>query len=172
MNAVVALGLVAGAGALWTVRSQAPQRRAGSSLGGASAGIFGRSDVAEGARWATRADLRPLAVSGPVPGRLTLGRARGRLVATERGHSVLVVGPTQSRKTTGFAIPALLEWEGPVLAASVKADLARHTLGWRRAGGPAWLYDPARATGLARAPWSPLPACATWPGARRTAHCI
>ena len=101
-----------------------------------------------------------------------LGTAHRRLVAAERGHSVLVVGPTQSRKTTGFAIPAVLEWEGPVLAASVKADLARHTMSWRRSRGTVWLYDPARATGLARSPWSPLDAAGTWAGARRVAHSL
>jgi type IV secretion system protein VirD4 len=36
---------------------------------------------------------------------------------------VIVIAPTQSHKTTGLAIPALLEWEGPVLATSVKTDL-------------------------------------------------
>lgn len=99
-----------------------------------------------------------------------LGTAQGRLVAAERGHSVLVVGPTQSHKTSGLAVPAILEWDGPVLAASVKSDLARHTMSWRRRCGPVWLYDPARSTGLGRSPWSPLLACATWPGARRVAH--
>jgi type IV secretion system protein VirD4 len=100
---------------------------------------------------------------------LTLGRAHGRLLVAERGHSVLVVGPTQSRKTSGFAVPAILEWEGPVVAASVKADLARHTVAWRRRRGPVWVYDPTASTGLDPASWSPLDAAATWEGARRTA---
>ncbi|MHB8681413.1 MAG: type IV secretory system conjugative DNA transfer family protein [Acidimicrobiales bacterium] len=124
------------------------------------------------ARWATGAELAPLRVSRPVPGRLVVGRAGRRLLAGERGHSLLVVGPTQSHKTSGLAIPALLEWEGPVLAASVKADLARHTLSWRRRQGPAWLYDPSHSTGLRASPWSPLQACTSWIAARRMAHTL
>jgi len=121
------------------------------------------------ARWARPADLRPLVVRHPTPGRLSLGIAGGRLVAAEPGHSVLVVGPTQSHKTSGFAVPAILEWEGPVVAASVKADLARHTLEWRRRQGRVWVYDPSGTTGLPPARWSPLDSSATWDGARRAA---
>jgi type IV secretion system protein VirD4 len=113
--------------------------------------------------------VRPLVVAEPCAGRLTLGTAQRRLLAAERGHSVLVVGPTQSRKTSGFAIPAILEWEGPVVAASVKSDLARHTLTWRQRQGQVWVYDPTASTGLAMASWSPLQASVTWEGARRTA---
>jgi type IV secretion system protein VirD4 len=113
--------------------------------------------------------VRDLVVGGPTAGRLTLGTTRGRLLAAERGHSVLVVGPTQSRKTSGFAVPAILEWEGPVVAASVKSDLARHTIMWRERQGRAWVYDPSQSTGLLPAAWSPLQASSTWEGARRTA---
>ncbi len=65
-------------------------------------------------REATRADLAPLIVKGPTPGRTILGRAQRRLIATEdraglapkritdrtgdRG-GVLVVGPARSGKT-------------------------------------------------------------------------
>ncbi|HEY5026695.1 MAG TPA: type IV secretory system conjugative DNA transfer family protein [Acidimicrobiales bacterium] len=128
-----------------------------------------RAGAFEPARWATRRDVRALVVDAPRPGRLTLGTAQRRLLAAEPGHSVLVVGPTQSRKTSGFAIPAILEWEGPVVAASVKSDLARHTLAWRRNQGRVWVYDPSASTGLATAAWSPLQASVTWEGARRTA---
>ena len=127
------------------------------------------SSEAEPARWATRRDVRPLLVDAPRAGRLTLGTARRRLLAAERGHSVLVVGPTQSRKTSGFAVPAILEWQGPVVAASVKSDLAIHTLAWRRRRGRVWVYDPSASTGLEPASWSPLQSSRTWEGARRTA---
>jgi len=123
----------------------------------------------ETARWATGRDLRALVVAAPSPGRLTLGSARRRLLAAERGHSVLVVGPTQSRKTSGFAVPAILEWQGPVVAASVKSDLARHTMAWRQGQGQVWVYDPSASTGLGSAWWSPLDAAVTWEGARRVA---
>ena len=129
----------------------------------------GAAAVGEPARWATRRDLRPLVVRGPTPGRLSLGRAHGRVVAAERGHSVLVVGPTQSGKTSGFAVPAVLEWTGSVVAASVKGDLVRATQSWRGRLGPVWVYDPSGSTGMGCASWSPLDASETWQRARRTA---
>jgi type IV secretion system protein VirD4 len=125
-----------------------------------------------GARWAGRGDLRSLVVRAPVAGRLTVGVACRRLVAAEAGHSLLVVGPTQSFKTTGLAVPALLEWQGPVVAASVKGDLVHDTVGWRRGRGKVWVYDPTASTGLETARWSPLAAAETWPGARRTADSL
>lgn len=159
---------LAGAG-LWALRVVDGAGRSGGSGHWVSGG-WKRGPGTTAGRWATRADMAPLAVRRPGLGRVVLGRAHGRLVAAEAGHSVLVVGPTQSLKTSGFAVPALLEWEGPVLAATVKSDLVRHTLSWRRSRGPAWLYDPARSTGLGRSPWSPLEACGTWAGARRVAR--
>ena len=144
--------------------------RATSSVGRWSGLLGGRRSVElEPARWATRRDVRTLVVGAPNTGRVTLGTARRRLLAAERGHSVLVVGPTQSRKTSGLAIPAILEWQGPVVAASVKSDLALHTLEWRRRLGEVWVYDPSASTGLVTASWSPLQASTTWEGARRTA---
>ncbi|MGH2928810.1 MAG: type IV secretory system conjugative DNA transfer family protein, partial [Solirubrobacteraceae bacterium] len=73
-----------------------------------------------------------------------VGRALGRRVlAAEMAQSVAVVGPTQSGKTTALAVPAILGWDGPVLAASVKTDLVRDTLMWRRRCGTVWCFDPA-----------------------------
>ncbi len=130
----------------------------------------GSSAIDEGpARWATRRDVRALVVREATPGRVSLGIAHRRLLAAEPGHSVLVVGPTQSRKTSGFAVPAILEWQGPVVAASVKSDLVRDTMEWRAGRGPVRLYDPSGSTGLRASTWSPLDAAATWSGARRTA---
>ena len=106
----------------------------------------------------------------PPGDRLVLGRAGRRLLAAEAGQSVIVVGPTQSGKTTGFAVPAILAWEGPVLATSVKADLVAATAARRREGGRVWVYDPAGASGMDPSPWSPLDGCATWAGARRMAQ--
>ena len=143
-------------------------------------GLVGRSRTSStgrhGARWARRKDVGSLVVRGREPGRLVLGGIAsrgdrcGRLVlAAERSQSVTVVGPTQSGKTTGLAIPAILGWEGPVVAASVKTDLARDTLDWRRRCGRVWCFDPGRTTGLPPSEWSPLTAARTWAGARRVA---
>ena len=121
------------------------------------------------ARWATRDELRPLAIRAHAPGRLVLGRAHGRLLAAEARQSVVVVAPTQSHKTTGLAIPAILEWRGPVLAASVKSDLLRHTLARRQQLGDVFVYDPTQTTGIPSSGWSPLTGCEDWQGAQRTA---
>jgi type IV secretion system protein VirD4 len=92
-----------------------------------------------------------------------------QLLAAEPRQSVIVIGPTQTYKTSGFAVPAVLEWEGPVLASSVKADLVRDTMAWRSRAGEVWLYDPAEGTGLERSGWSPLAGARTWLGAKRVA---
>ncbi len=118
---------------------------------------------------ALRRDLSALVVSAPTPGRVTLGTSGRRLLAAEPRASLAVVGPTGCGKTAGFAIPALLEWSGPVLATSVKADLLDASLHHRRARGKVWVYDPAGVSGQAGAQWSPLDACATWPGALQVA---
>jgi type IV secretion system protein VirD4 len=124
-----------------------------------------------GARWARKRDLRALRVSVPQAGRLTLGRVNGRLVAAEPRQSVIVVGPVQTGKTTGFAVPAMLEWQGPVVATSVKTDLLRDTVAARSAidGAAVWVYDPTAGTGLPRSGWTPLATCDTWHRAQRVA---
>ena len=108
-------------------------------------------------------------VEGPPVGRLVLGRVGRHTVASERAQSLIVFGPTQSHKTSGLAVPAILGWEGPVIAASVKTDLLEHTIEHRRQCGSVWCFDPSDTTGMASVQWSPLPASRTWPGARRTA---
>ena len=140
--------------------------------GGSTPGPRGRQGG--GAVWAGRGDLRSLTVrrdrTGTTPpGRLVLGRAGSRLVAAERAQSVIVFGPTQSLKTSGFAVPALLEWSGPAVAASVKTDLVDHTISFRRACGGVQCFDPSGSTGMDPASWSPLASARTWPAARRAA---
>ena len=120
-------------------------------------------------RWARAGDVRRLAVRAPAPGRLVLGRVAGRLVAAEQRHSVMVIAPTQSGKTSGLAVPAVLEWDGPVLACSVKTDLLRDTLVRRAHLGDVKVFDPTAITGFPRAGWSPLGASHTWQAARETA---
>ncbi len=121
------------------------------------------------ARWARPRDLRLLRVRSSQPGRLTLGVVDGRLVAAEARQSVIVIGPVQTGKTSGFAVPAILEWQGPVVATSVKTDLLRETLAARSSipGAQVWVYDPTGGTGLPSAGWTPLSSCADWQGAQR-----
>jgi type IV secretion system protein VirD4 len=129
--------------------------------------------VVEGtARWARPTDLRLLRVRKNRPGRLTLGRNAGKLVAAEPRQSAIVVGPTQTGKTTGFAIPAILEWNGPVVATSIKTDLLRETVAARSAisGACTFVYDPTNSTGLPSVGWTPLIEGLTWQGAQRVAE--
>lgn len=115
-----------------------------------------------GAHWATRRDLRSLTVTGTTRGRLTLGISDGRTLVAERLHSVLVVGPTGSRKTTSLAIPNLHEWDGPAVCTSVKTDLLEATIDARRARGRVLVFDP---TGMLDTPtdrWNPLDGCHDW----------
>jgi type IV secretion system protein VirD4 len=116
-----------------------------------------------------------LLVRQPTGDRIVLGLCGRRLVAAERLQSALVVGPSQSGKTTGLAIPALVDWAGPVLATSVKTDLVRETIGARSARGEVAVFDPTAVTGLsdveARS-WSPLSQATTWAGARRVADSL
>jgi len=127
-----------------------------------------------GARWARRRELRPLLVRGdvPPPGRLQLGAvpgARRARIAAEPAQSLVVVGPTQSGKTTSLAVPAILSWRGPVLAASVKSDLLRDTRGPRARLGRVWCIDPTGSSGVPADEWTPLAGCAEWPVACRVA---
>jgi type IV secretion system protein VirD4 len=138
--------------------------------------LFGppRAPAPESARWARHADLRVIRCTGLPRGRLVLGEEAGRalrrqVLAAEPAQSVAVIGPTQSGKTTALAVPAILAWDGPVLAASVKTDLVRDTLEWRRRCGTVWCFDPAGTTGLPRSAWSPVTSARTWPMARRVA---
>jgi len=80
-----------------------------------------------------------------------------------------VIGPTQSGKTTGLVIPALLEWDGPVVATSVKRDLLDATIGRRRQLGEVAVYDPTAVSGASCASWNPLDATRDWAGAKRVA---
>ena len=108
----------------------------------------GRGGRRRGARWARRGDLRELRVRRPERGRVILGRHEGALVAAEPRASVMVVAPAQAGKTTGLVVPALLEWDGPVLATSVKGDLTHDTYAARSLQGDVRVFDPTGSTGL------------------------
>ncbi len=63
-------------------------------------------------------------------------------VAARAPGSVLVVGPTQSGKTTLLCAPVICAWDGPVLAASVKGDLVARTAAQRAALGRVQVVSP------------------------------
>jgi type IV secretion system protein VirD4 len=135
----------------------------------------GRSPGKHGSRWATGWQIRGLRVRGRDRlWRLVLGRRSrwGRLVAAEACHSVLAFGPPGSFKTTALVIPALLEWQGPAVATSIKPDVLRATLNRRAAIGEVWVYDPLAMSGVPAARWTPLAHCGTYPKARKIAKTL
>jgi type IV secretion system protein VirD4 len=125
---------------------------------------------APSARWASHSDLAPLRVPEPQPRRLTLGRSGRNLLAAQERQSVITFAPTESHKTTGLAIPALLEWQGPVLATSIKSDLLMDTFAHRQGVGEVMVFDPARVTGMEPSRATPLWGATNWRGAMRVAH--
>jgi type IV secretion system protein VirD4 len=128
-----------------------------------------RRDVGRAARWASRTELAELHVRGAQAGRITLGEHHGKLIAAEPRASVLGVGPAQSGKSTGLIVPAILEWDGPALSTSIKADVVHDTHSARAKTGQVFIFDPTGSTGLPHTSWSPIAAAHTWEGARRTA---
>jgi type IV secretion system protein VirD4 len=153
---VVAIGAIAAI--LW--------RRRGTP----SHGRVGGGPTADG--WATRRELSGVLLEGAPGDRVVIGRMKRSLVVAERLQSVLVVGPSQSGKTTSLAIPAVLDWAGPVLATSVKTDLVRDTIECRSSIGEVAVFDPTAVTGLETIGWSPLSGAGTWAGARRVADSL
>lgn len=126
---------------------------------------------AQGARWASWRDLRDLRLRHPERGRLVLGRRGRHLIATTGQASVAVIGPTRiSYKTTGFSIPAVLEWDGPVVVTSTKSDLLTATIARRRDMGRVMVFDPTGSTGLGNVQATPLSGCGSWRGAMLVSH--
>lgn len=151
--------IVGGAIALWMIATRPPSPS--------------RSDD-DGINWANRRQRRRLQVLRP-GSRLVVGRATGLaggLVAVEERHSLLVFGSTQSGKTTGLAVPAILEWPGPVLCTSTKGDLVDDTAGWRSTRGRVQVFDPADVTDHPGSSWSPMADSATWDGAMADASAL
>ena len=156
----VALGLlVVGLGALGALARRAVPLPLAAQGGGAS--------------WASRGELRPLLrTRGSTDrrgGRLVLGRRGGRMLYAEDRHALVAFGPPQSGKSAGLAVPALLEWEGPAVASSIKTDLLSVTLARRRELGNVFVFDPFCLSGAEGQTWSPLRGAATWDGALEVA---
>lgn len=126
---------------------------------------------APGARWAKKRDLRALRLRSPQRGRLVLGHHGRWLLATQGQASVAVIGPTRiSYKTSGFTIPAVLEWDGPVVVTSTKSDLLAATIARRREMGRVMVFDPTGSTGMGNVQATPLSGCGSWRGAMQVAH--
>jgi type IV secretion system protein VirD4 len=126
-----------------------------------------------GATWARSGELRHLRRTGrgrgERGGRLVLGRRGGRLLYAEHRHALVAFGPPQSGKSAGIAIPALLEWNGPAVASSIKTDLLSATQARRQALGEVLVFDPFGLAQTRSHTWSPLHSATTWDGALEVA---
>ncbi len=94
----------------------------------------------------------------------------------EPQHSVLVLGPPRSGKTSALLVPNVLSAEGAVVTTSTKPDVLDATLGARAVVGTCHLFDPSGSVvdrpGVHRLRWSPLPACTSWRTALTTARSL
>ena len=139
-----------------------------------------RAVAENGARWARVADLSALTRqpcwSGPressdeAKTRLAIGFKGSRLLRAERRHALVVFGPPQSGKSAGLAVGALLEWEGPAIASSIKTDVLQATIDRRRALGRVFVFDPFTLSSERSHAWSPLGGAETFDGALEVAH--
>lgn len=90
-------------------------------------------------------------------------------LASPTGDSVLILGPTRSGKTSSLVVPALLSWQGPIVAASVKDDLVGETAAWRRQQGPCFVVDPSAPHGELGACFDPVTLSTSFEAARAMA---
>ena len=134
-----------------------------------AASILMLKQTRTGAHWARPGELRTLRPPRKRTGRLILGRRNHRLLYAEQRHALIAFGPPQSGKSSGLAIPALLEWDGPAVASSIKTDLLSATLARRAKLGKVFVFDPFGLAGTRNHTWSPLHQAKTWDGALEVA---
>ena len=123
-------------GVLWGKR-----RRRGSKEDPAAAHMARKQDVERLTKEGRAADVKRLGGATTTP---MLGKA---VVLDKPIHGgmedtcVAVYGPRMS-KTTGLALPLIMEAPGVVLATSNKRDIVDLTRGPRAERGPVWVFDP------------------------------
>jgi type IV secretion system protein VirD4 len=109
--------------------------------------------------------------------RIRVGKTKDRVYAAEEFRPVLVLGPQRSYKTSGFAVPAILEWGGPALVTSVRQDILDDSFKWRSSLGKVSIFDPS---GLLldtqyepyRRSWNPLNHCDSWDDCVKTGRAL
>jgi type IV secretion system protein VirD4 len=112
-------------------------------------GVLGRARRARGRdlrclrdRWYPAGILRWQRSPDPARARVRLGDHRRRALWLPSDEHLLVLGPTGSGKSSALAIPALLEWPGPLVVTDPKGELVRTTLTYRREIGAAAVFAP------------------------------
>jgi type IV secretion system protein VirD4 len=120
-----------------------------------------RTLVGESATPTSRAAVSPPAVY------LGLDQA-GRPLWSRQGRAALVIGPSQSGKTTSVITPTLLDYPGAVVSTSTKPDVLRATMSARWERGRVWQFDPSghaeEIAGVEKLRWSPLACSRDWDG--------
>jgi type IV secretory pathway TraG/TraD family ATPase VirD4 len=115
----------------------------------------------DAARWATARQERRIAArreAGRRKWRLVAGRGKAshRLLAGQDCVSAVAFGPNGSGKTTGLIVPNVLDWDGPVVLTTAKAQDLEPMCTARAASGPVWVIAPGGAPGHELVGWSPI----------------
>lgn len=103
--------------------------------------------------------------TNPHLGRFLLGRSWDRIIASEKGLSTLILGPSASVQIDTLLASNLQAWDGPAVAVSVGRKLIDQTIITRMKMGPIYVYDPTEAVGnpagkgFRTCTFSPLRAC-------------
>ncbi|CUU60765.1 Type IV secretory pathway, VirD4 component, TraG/TraD family ATPase [Parafrankia irregularis] len=109
-----------------------------------------RRDASARAVTARAAHLRPDLgeAATAIDAAIRLGFAGASAVHATVEDGCLIVGPARSGKTRGLLAGAVVDWPGPVVATSIRPDLAAWTAAARaREHGPVWVWNP----------WQPMP---------------
>ncbi|HEY6537644.1 MAG TPA: type IV secretory system conjugative DNA transfer family protein [Candidatus Dormibacteraeota bacterium] len=130
-----------------------------------AAGVLGRARAARGRD--LRALRRSPALRNSTEPRVRLGTHHRRSLWLPADEHLLVLGPTGSGKSSGLAIPALLEWPGPAVVTDPKGELVRATLAHRSSLGPAVIFAPLMEP---TSRWNPLTSIVSSEDALRVAN--
>lgn len=117
------------------------------------AGTLGRARRAGGRDLRTlRRGRRAQVAAEP---RVRLGDHHLRSLWLPSGEHLLALGPTGSGKTSALAIPALLEWPGPVVVTDPKGELVQATAPFRSSLGEVAVFAPLMEPSAC---WNPIAA--------------
>lgn len=103
----------------------------------------------------------------------SLLRVDRREIGSGPQSHALAIGPSRSGKSTGLAMPWVLEAPGAVVVTSTKRELAEWTGRARSQLGPCRIYAPLtpdEALPIPGSGWSPLEGCEEWDHAQLVAH--